>query len=197
MAQQRIDPSSSAPVPTTDPTRLIELIRSVRVAMFTTFPGGLAKPGIGSAAADSAEAMHTRPMYTQKLDPPDSGEPTAFDGQLWFMTDAGSPKLRELRDESHVLITYADEGKNIYAAVHGRATAERNREKAEELWNIHAKGWWPGGPDDPRLMLIRVVVDRAEYWDGPSNTSYMLNLLKAVVTGKRVELASDHGELRR
>ena len=191
MIPTNIDPSSSPPIPTTDATKLVELIRDVRVAMLTTFPDAATSP-----IADSSGGMHTRPMYTQKLDPPHASSPNRFDGHLWFMTDDASQKLRELADEQRVLITYADEGKNIYAAVYGRASAERNPQKARELWNIHAKGWWPGGPEDPRLMLIRVAVDAAEYWDGPSNTSYLLNLFKAVATGERVQIKSEHGQLQ-
>lgn len=47
-----------------------------------------------------------------------------------------------------------------------------NQEKTRELWNIHAKGWWPEGPQSPSLAIIRVRVASAECWDGPSNTSY-------------------------
>lgn len=187
MATQRIDPSSSRPDQEGDPAKLIELIRDVRVAMFTTFPDGGSGGGKG---------MHTRPMYTHKLDGPESESPNRFDGNLWFMTDDSSRKLYELRDDSRVLITYADEGKNVYVAVNGRASAERNPQKAKELWNIHAKGWWPGGPEDPRLVLIRVGVESAEYWEGPSNTSYIVNLLKAVATGERVKIEAEHGKVR-
>lgn len=188
MVTSRLDPSSSQPDRTGDPAKFIELIKSVRVAMFTTFPAD---------GAGAHTGLHTRPMYTQKLDAPDASSPNRFDGNLWFMTDDASQKLRELHDDQRVLITYADEGKNIYVSVYGRASAERNPEKANQLWNIHAKGWWPGGPDDPRLMLIRVAVESVEYWDGPSNASYMLNLLKAVAKGERIHLESHHGQYER
>ncbi|WP_425613749.1 pyridoxamine 5'-phosphate oxidase family protein [Anatilimnocola sp. NA78] len=158
-----------------DIEKLAELISDIRVAMLTTFPRG-GKP-------------HARPMYTQKLDAKD------FDGTLWFMTDAESVKVAELEANPDVLITYAAPSKNRYVVVTGTARSERNPEKAHELWNIHAKGWYPAGPDDPNLALLRVHVGSAEFWDGPSNTSYMLNLLKAVVTGTRIDTTGKHGTL--
>jgi general stress protein 26 len=160
----------------TDISKLAELIKDIRVAMLTTFPEGEAQ-------------AHSRPMYTQTVDP------ETFDGTLWFMTDAKSGKVHELADNSHVLLTYSAPDKNRYVVVNGTGRAERNPAKARELWNIHAKGWFPDGPTDASLLLIEVRVDSAEYWDGPSNTSYMLSLLKAVVTGQKVQTKSDHGKV--
>lgn len=159
--------------PEHDIQKLAELISDIRVAMLTTFPRG-GKP-------------HARPMYTQALDT------KSFDGALWFMTDVESLKVAELEANPDVLITYAAPNKNRYVVVAGQARAERNPEKARELWNIHAKGWFPSGPDDPKLALIRVAATSAEYWDGPSNNSYLLNLLTAVVSGTRVQTAGKHG----
>ena len=158
-----------------DIAKLAELIRDIRVAMMTTFPRG-GKP-------------HARPMYTQEL----SAE--HFDGTLWFMTDAESLKVAELETNPGVLMTYAAPNKNRYVVVTGEARSEHNPEKARELWNIHAKGWFPNGPEDPNLALIRVAVTSAEYWDGPSNTSYLLNLVAAVIQGKRVQTNGKHGTL--
>lgn len=156
-----------------DTARLAELIQGIRVAMFTTI-------GLDGQP-------HTRPMYTQQAE---------FDGDLWFFTDAQGAKVNELRNDSQVLITYDNAGQNRYVAVRGRAQVVRDPVKAKELWNLHAKGWWPGGPDDPNLALIRVEVDSAEYWEGPSHTGYFLSLLKAVATGTRVDPMGEHGTVR-
>jgi len=159
-----------------DAQKLAELIQDARVAMFTTF---------------TPEGPHARPMYTHNV--------KDFDGTLWFMTPTGSPMVQELQANERVLITYADAGKQTYVSVRGTANAEKNPEKAQELWNIHAKGWYPGGPDDPSLTLIRVAVEDAEYWEGPGNTSYMLKLLKAVATNTRIDLdlrGDEHGKMK-
>lgn len=154
-----------------DAQRLGQLIEDIRVAMFTT------------RRADGS--LHTRPMYTQQA--PFAG------GVLWFMTSLRGEKVDELAEAPEVLITYDGSPSNKYVAVRGRAEVVRDVGKARELWNVHAKGWWPGGPDDPDLGLIRVVVESAEYWDGPSKAGYMLSLLKAVVTGSKVDPGTKHG----
>lgn len=48
------------------------------------------------------------------------------------------------------------------------------------------KAWFPNGPDDPKLALLKVEVDQAEYWDGPSSTMVQLiGFAKATLTGQR------------
>lgn len=166
------------------------------MAMFITFPdvaAGRAAGGAGGLAVEHgphAHGAHARPLYTLKIDE------KRFDGEMWFMTFTNSPKIREIEQNPRVVITYADAGKNVYVTVYGQASCEKNSAKAKELWNIHAKGWWPGGPEDPTLTMIRVRISTAEYWDGPSNSSYMLHLLKAVAIGTKVDAPGDHGQVQ-
>jgi len=152
--------------PTSDLHRLAELIKDIRVAMMTTFPS---KP--------TEHFCHTRPMYTQRVDP------ATFKGELIFLTDNDTGKVREIANEDRVLLTYADSSHNRFVSVLGTATTERDPTKVRELWNLMLKAWWPAGPDDPSIALIRVEVESAEYWDGPSNALFSLQVLKSLVTG--------------
>ena len=147
-----------------DNQKLLTLIKDIRVAMMTTF------------TADGG--LHTRPMWTQN---PDDAEP----GTLWFMTQLDSAKVQELEARPVIHVTYSDLGSNNYVSVRGAGDVVRDPERIKEMWNIHAKAWFPNGPDDPNLGLIRVRTEHAEYWDGPSKPAYALSLLKAVVTGER------------
>lgn len=153
-----------------DLARLAELIKDIRVAMMTTFP-----------RTGSGHFCHTRPMYTQKVDP------LAFFGELFFLADAHSGKVDEISHEDRVLLTYADPPRNRYIAILGRASAERNPVKVKELWNVMLKTWWPAGPEDPNISVVRVDIESAEYWDGPSNALFTLQVLKSLVTGKAID----------
>ena len=164
--------------PHPDLTKVADLIKDVRVAFLHTVD-----------SAVEGMPFRVRPMYTQRVDP------ETFDGTLWFFTDANTTKVSELQTNPNVLLTYADTDKNRYVVVKGTANCEHNPAKARELWNIHAKGWWPEGPESNSLMLIHVRIHSAEYWDGPSDTSYLLHLVKAVATGERIEVKSDHGRI--
>jgi general stress protein 26 len=144
--------------------KVVELLKGVRVAMM--------------ASAGEDGRMHARPMATSLAD--------SFDGNLWFFTDANSPKVAELERAQDVLLTYADEGKQHYVSVEGRAGIVRDRAKVAELWSEPLRTWFPKGLDDPSIVLIKVDVQRAEYWDSPSSTVvYLYGYVKALATGER------------
>lgn len=156
----------------TDSTATLgKMIKGIRIAMMTT--------------ATEDGTLRSRPMATQQTD---------FDGQLWFFTDSDSGKVFEINHENHVNISYADPGDNRYVSVSGRASVSRDREKIKELWSPIHKAWFPDGPDDPKLTLLKVEVEQAEYWDGPSSTMVQLiGFAKAALTGHRY-IPGDHGK---
>lgn len=129
-------------------------------------------------------------MYTQPVDA------ETFSGELFFFTDDKSDMISEIAANARVAITYANPSHNRYLCVIGDAIAEKDPEKATELWNVFAKAWWPDGPHSPALAIIRVRIVEAEYWDGPSNTSYALSMAKAILTQQRIELDIEHGRIR-
>jgi hypothetical protein len=50
------------------------------------------------------------------------------------------------------------------------------------------KAWFPDGLDDPALALLRVDIEKAEYWDSPSSTVvHLVGFVKALATGKTYE----------
>lgn len=145
--------------------KLAELIKGIRVAMLTTF--------------DDQGHLHSRPMATQEAE---------FDGTLWFFTRADSPKVGEIDREHRVNVAYADSHKQHYVSVSGTARLVRDPAKNKELWSPLLKAWFPDGLDDPALALLRVDVERAEYWDSPSSTVVkVVGLVKALATGTPYE----------
>lgn len=153
--------------------RLGELIHDIPIAMLTTV-------GLDGT-------LHGRPMATQR---------TPFDGDLWFFTQASSLKVDELGEHRNVNLSYADPKNNRYVSVSGTASVFRDRAKEEELWNPLYKAWFPQGLDDPDLILLRVAVEEAEYWDSPSSTMvHIAGFVKSPVTGKQYE-PGEHGEIK-
>jgi len=154
------------------PHTLETLLDGMRTCMLITF----------SAAGEP----HSRPMYVYR---------PKGDDDLWFMTEASAAKLIDLAKNPNVLIDFSNEASNRYVSIRGIATPFRNPTKARELWNVHTEAWFPNGPEDPDLVLLRVSPQSAEYWDGPSRLSYTLSLAKAIVTGDKIQINGDHGTL--
>lgn len=153
--------------------KFTELIKDIRVAMFTT------------VAPDGS--LRSRPMMTLDTD---------FDGDLWFFTDDDSPKADEVTAEHHVCVAYAEPEKQRYVSVSGLATVLHDKERAKELWTPAAKAFFPRGVEDPHLGILRVRTVRVEYWDSPSGKMVQLfGLAKAVFTGKRPDTLGEHKTL--
>ena len=140
--------------------KLGKLIRDIRVALLTT--------------VDLDGQFHTRPVQTLQLQGHDT---------LWFFTDWSSPKVHEMHHDVRVALGYADPRQHTYVAVSGSSTLLRDPQKAKELWGIEQRAYYPDGPEDHRLALLRVSIERAEYWVAPGSVSYLLAAAKATVTG--------------
>ena len=125
-----------------DAKKLRKLVKGTRVAMLTT------------VAPDGT--LRSRPW-------PRSRRRSAR--ELWFFTRASAPKADEMRDNDHVNVTFADAETNRYLSVSGRASVVKDAARIAEMWSGRLKAWFPEGKKDPDLALLRVRVDRAEYWD--------------------------------
>jgi general stress protein 26 len=143
-----------------DRRKVGELIRAIRVAFLTT--------------VDQDGRFHARPVQTLQVD---------ADETLWFFTDWSSPKVDELHRDVRVSLGYADPAKNIYVAISGVGTLLRDPQKASELWSVEQRAYYPQGAEDERLALLRVQIDRAEYWIAPGRVSYLVAAAKAALTG--------------
>jgi general stress protein 26 len=138
------------------------LVRDVRVAMLTT------------VGADGH--LHSRPMATQQVEPEDV---------LWFFSAKSSPKVDELTENQHVELTWAAPERDLYVAASGRAQVVDDRARMRELWNAAVEAWFPRGPDDPDLCLLRVDLHAAEYWLDRKPTAMRLGQLLSAAVGGR------------
>jgi general stress protein 26 len=155
-----------------DWAKLGKLIRDIRVALLTT--------------VDLDGHFHTRPVQTLQLEGRDT---------LWFFTDWSSPKVHEMHQDVRVALGYADPSRHAYVAVSGRSTLLRDARKAKEIWGIEQRAYYPDGPEDRRLALLRVSIERAEYWIAPGPVSYLLAAAKAVVTGVPAAVMGENQKL--
>ncbi|WP_448202707.1 pyridoxamine 5'-phosphate oxidase family protein [Azospirillum sp. sgz302134] len=144
--------------------KLWDMIKGVRIAMMTTL--------------DDNGYLRSRPMATM----PHAG---FDDGTLWFFTRADSPKVHELKQHWRVNLSYADPSDENYVSVSGVAELVRDKDKIRFLWRDILSTWFPQGPDDPEVALLKITVDQAEYWDSPSSAMvYAYGYVKAKITGE-------------
>jgi general stress protein 26 len=138
------------------------LIKDIDIAMLTTVDKGV---------------LRSRPMATQEKE---------FDGELWFFTSKNTHKAEEIEKDNRVNVSYSEPADNRYVSMSGTAELINDRAKIEELWSPNLLAWFPKGLEDENIMLLKVSVEQAEYWDATSSSVVeALGLLKSLVTGER------------
>lgn len=153
--------------------RLAALVGEIKFAMLTT--------------AEPDGTLRSRPLATMQMD---------AQGALWFFTGQSSPKVHEVEAHRQVNVTYARPDRQDYVSISGTAETVRDRQKMQQLWTPWIKPWFPQGLDDPDLVLLKVTIRQAEYWDAPGNPiKRYYGLAKALATGDTDGLG-EHEKIR-
>ncbi len=138
--------------PTSPVSALNELIRGIPIAILTT------------VRPDSS--LHSCPMAAQ---------PVEDSGAFWFLSSSNTEKVEAVRTIQRVNLAFTDHVGNRYISVSGFCELVRNGGKAKQLWKPEYKAWLSGGLDDPDLILLKIVVHEAEYWDSSQGRMLKLN----------------------
>jgi general stress protein 26 len=147
--------------------KLRELTKDIDFAMLTTI--------------DIDGSLRSRPMSTQQ---------TEFDGDLWFFTAIDTAKASEVQRDNRVNVSYSRPDDHTYVSVSGSAVLVNDRAKMEELWSPVYKAYFPDGLDDPHLRLLKVEVQKAEYWESHGLIPTVIGFVKAMA-GQEAELGEN------
>ena len=143
---------------TPDLVRLGTLIADMPVAMLT------------SAGDDGA--LVSCPMEALEMD---------GDGALWFFTDLRFDLGERLRA---INFTFVDDARSTYVSLSGRGEIDKDAQRIDRLWSPFHRAKFPDGPGSRHLALLKVVPEKAEYWDAPnSRTVRLIALAASAVSG--------------
>lgn len=152
-----------------DVDKLNDLIKGVKVAMLTT------------TTAD--HYLHSVPLLTQDID---------FEGVLWFLISKKSAQFSEIKHDPHVNLSYS--AANRYISVSGTAEFVNIPGRVEQIWHPAYQNWFPQGVRDSQIQLLKVNVERAEYWEGHSVPVSKILEFVNVSTGAHIKIEK-HGEI--
>lgn len=111
-----------------------------------------------------------RPMQLQEVE---------FDGDLWFLTLKDTDKYEEIKTDDNVNVVIADKS---YASISGTAEIIDDLEKKKEFWSKTYEVMFDlEDYTDPRITLIKIRTETAEYWDTGSTVKSVYNFVKKVV----------------
>lgn len=162
-----------APQANEDMSKVAQLVEEIKFAMLTTHEHDC--------------TLRSRPMTTLQMD---------GDGCLWFFTNLHSSKINDVNEECHINLAYARSDKQDYLSIAGTAEIVRDREKMQALWTPWIKPWFPDGLDDPDLVLLKVKMVEADYWDAPgSAVKRLYGLAKGMLT-QNTDALGEAGRVR-
>lgn len=153
------------------------LVEDIEIAMMTTRrPDG---------------HLESRAMANQKR---------AEGADLWFVTAEGTNKLRDLRADPHLNLSYYKDRTREWISVSGIVSISRDRQKIRELYAPDWKLWFAaegdprhGTPDDPRFVLIGVEIHAAVFLEVNKPAPVVLyEVAKGWLMGETPELGEMH-----
>ncbi|HEX2547360.1 MAG TPA: pyridoxamine 5'-phosphate oxidase family protein [Ramlibacter sp.] len=131
--------------------------------------------------------LHSHPLTTQNRE---LGE----DGCIYFFVAKASEVGQRLQQDGNVNLSYANPKDDTWVSVTGTARISSDMAKRKELFDAMDKAWFDG-PDDPKMELVEVKIDEAEYWNVKENKLLqLLKMGKAAATGTRPQLG-EHKEV--
>lgn len=150
--------------------KLRDMVKAIDIAMLTT--------------VDEDGSLHSRPMSCNgEIEP---------SGDIWFFTYASSHKVMEVKQQQQVNVSFADPHKQRYVSLSGSAQLVRDHQKLAELWQPQLKAWFPKELNEPDIALLKVRVEKAEYWDAPSSfVAHTISFLKTMTAGESANVVKN------
>jgi general stress protein 26 len=108
------------------------------------------------------------------------------DGTTWFVTGAATPKTDEIAPRAAVNVAFQSSAS--FASLTGDAEIVKDDAKARDLWREPWRVWFPDGPEESDLVLLRIRPHVGEYWDqrGAKGLRYVWEAAKAYAKGERL-----------
>ena len=134
---------------------LKDIIKKAEVAMLVTI--------------SSDNRIVARPMQLQDEE---------FDGNLWFITSSDTDKYEEIKTNDNVNVVIAEKS---YASISGTAEIVDDLEKKKQFWSKSYDVLFDMDYKDPRIILIKVKAETAEYWETGNMLKTAYNFAKKII----------------
>jgi general stress protein 26 len=125
--------------------------------------------------------MRARPM---------AARPVHQEGAIYFLTDAGAPKAVEIRRDDAICLTMTDNRSKKYLSITGQAEIIDDPDRVRQLWSAYDQAFWPD-KNDPRIRILRVTPESAEFWEGAGAVVTAVKLVAASASGERMNLGKN------
>ena len=101
-------------------------------------------------------ALDTRPMSNNGL--------VEWDGQCWFFAPRHGALVRQVQADPQAIAGYRAAEGFTFVSVSGTVAVDTDTRLKERFWMSELERWFPGGPSDPDVVLLRLDAERARWW---------------------------------
>ncbi len=108
------------------------------------------------ATRDEDGVFQARPMSN-------NGE-VDWDGTSWFFAPSDGRLVAEVQRNPEALTTYRADDRFAWVALSGSAQVVDDDDAKRRMWLAELERWFPDGPDDPDVALIRFESTAARWW---------------------------------
>ncbi|MBC7545297.1 MAG: pyridoxamine 5'-phosphate oxidase family protein [Candidatus Sericytochromatia bacterium] len=145
---------------------LLQRLKEFSVAMLTTItPAGY---------------IHSRPMMTQESE---------GDADLWFVSALDTEKIAEIRANPKIGVVYFRDRDNAYVSLSGDAQIREDRQLIHDKWQESWRPWFPEGPDQQNICMIKVDAKEVEMWEPAGGyLRQRLEIARAYLTGDQAKV---------
>jgi len=81
---------------------------------------------------------------------------------IWFFTGRDN----HFAKAGPATAIFTAKGHDLFARFAGNLVEETSRERLDKQWNNFVEAWFPGGKDDPNLLMLRMDLGDASIWSG-------------------------------
>ena len=107
---------------------------------------------------------------------------------IWFFTS----KDNHLAEMGPATCTFASKSHDMFARFEGVLSEETSRERLDKQWSNFVEAYFPGGKDDPNLLMLRMDLGNAELW--AADQGILTTAKMAMGMDVRGDVADQHTE---
>jgi general stress protein 26 len=141
------------------------------------------KTSVGMLTTQFADGLRARPLEPR---------PDSKGSVIYFITDVRGLKDDEIEAAPDVCFTLINHKEKAYLSITARASVVHDPLLAAKFWKSSDDVWWPDGPDDENVRVLKLEPRRAELWDGPASSLIVaFEFTKARATGEKPRLGEN------
>ena len=113
------------------------------------------------------KALEASPFVMLQLEGnPDSAAPMTAQldrealHEIWFFTS----REGHFSKMGMATANFSSKGHDVFARFDGILTEEKSQERLDKLWSNMVEAWFPGGKQDPNLLLLSMKLGDASLW---------------------------------